>query len=60
MTARSWSRGLREALTAVRWRRLAAILMLAAACGLLCDWLRKEGGLLTPSLPRFTTVPAQR
>lgn len=51
---------LHRAWRAVRWRRVAAMLLAALLAGLASDWLRSDGRLVFPRpLPEFRVVPAR-
>lgn len=49
------------AFRAVRFARLAVLLVAAVAAGLVCDWFRAEERLVFPRpLPVFTITPPSR
>ena len=56
MSWRAFGNDLEAAWRAVRWRRLAVILLAALAAGVASDWLRRDRVLLPAPLPTFTTV----
>jgi hypothetical protein len=60
MTLGGWAGVIGAGLGAVRWARLAAIVLLALAAGLASDWLRRDRVVFPRPLPEFMAAPLDR